>query len=426
MPQYYIWTIGCQMNKAESERLAAYLDLLGYQPSADAGQADLILLNTCVVRQSAENRVVNKILALRAVKKARPEVVIAVTGCFVDAGDSNLKKKFPYVDYFFPAGGYPQFPGQSGPGKLLPPRPQVATFIPIVQGCDNFCSYCIVPYRRGREKSRPPDEILCEVRDLVRRGVKEVTLLGQNVDSYGHDLSGKPDLAGLLYALNPLEGLLRIRFLTNHPKDMRPELIDAISKLEKVCEQINLPAQSGDNAILKAMRRGYSRESYIQLVSKIRAAIPQISLSTDIIVGFPGETGLQFQNTCDLLSEIRFDVVHVAVYSPRPGTLAAREMEDNVPAEVKKQRLEKVESLQSGIAAEINAQILDSVVEVLVEGRKKGQWWGRTRGDKLVFFNGPGNFQSQLVEVIITHTSPWSLSGSLMSISRPIGQNLKN
>ncbi len=228
---------------------------------------------------------------------------------------------------------------------MLPRKPQVATYVPIMQGCNNFCSYCIVPYRRGRERSRPMEEIICEVKNLVRRGVKEVTLLGQNVDSYGHDLPGNPDLADLLYQLNPLDGLLRIRFLTNHPKDMKSKLIDAVAKLDKVCEQINLPVQAGDDEILKAMRRGYTVEHYRQLIAEIRTNIPDISLSTDVIVGFPGETEAQFQNTYNLLSEIRFDMVHVAAYSPRPGTLAAREMEDNVPPEIKKERLDKIEQL---------------------------------------------------------------------------------
>jgi tRNA-2-methylthio-N6-dimethylallyladenosine synthase len=296
---------------------------------------------------------------------------------------------------------------------MLPSAPQTATYIPIMQGCNNFCAYCVVPYRRGRERSRPVDEIVCEVGSLVKRGVKEVTLLGQNVDSYGHNLYGEPDLADLLGQLNSIEGLLRIRFLTNHPKDMKLKLIDSVARLDKVCEQINLPVQAGDDEVLASMRRGYSVDHYRQLVGKIRSRVPGISLSTDIIVGFPGETDRQYQNTYDLLEEIRFDMVHVAAYSTRPGTLAAREMEDNVPSEVKKERLEKIEQLQAKIVGEINNKLMDQIVEILVERKEKGKWCGRTRGDKLVFFADKGDYQSRLVNLRITHTSPWSLTGTL-------------
>jgi tRNA-2-methylthio-N6-dimethylallyladenosine synthase len=260
------------------------------------------------------------------------------------------------------------------------------------------------------------EEIVCEVKNLVKRGVREVTLLGQNVDSYGHDLPGRPDLADLLYELDPIEGLWRIRFLTNHPKDMRSKLIDAVARLDKVCEQINLPVQAGDNDILKAMHRGYTVEHYRSLIAEIRARVPEIALSTDVIVGFPGETEAQFQNTFNLLAEIRFDVVHVAAYSPRTGTLAARTMEDNVPPAVKKQRLAAIEELQAGIAGEINARMQDKVVEVLAERKEKGKWSGRTRGDKLVFFTSEGDLQSRLVNIKIIRTSPWSLTGKLASI----------
>jgi tRNA-2-methylthio-N6-dimethylallyladenosine synthase len=412
-PTYYIWTIGCQMNKAESERLASYLENLGYQSAISAEEADLILLNSCVVRQSAENRVINKLKALKAIKKSRPNTLIGLTGCVIGADKDKLKETFPYVDYLFPAGEFPEWLGAYEPAYMLPSAPQTATYIPIMQGCNNFCAYCVVPYRRGRERSRPVDEIVCEVGSLVKRGVKEVTLLGQNVDSYGHNLPGEPDLADLLGQLNSIEGLLRIRFLTNHPKDMKLKLIDSVARLDKVCEQINLPVQAGDDEVLASMRRGYSVEHYRQLVGKIRSRVPGISLSTDIIVGFPGETDRQYQNTYDLLEEIRFDMVHVAAYSTRPGTLAAREMEDNVPSEVKKERLEKIEQLQAKIVGEINNRLMDQIVEILVERKEKGKWCGRTRGDKLVFFADKGDYQSRLVNLRITHTSPWSLTGTL-------------
>ncbi len=411
MLQYYIWTIGCQMNKAESERLGTYLEQLDYRATATAEEADIVVLNSCVVRQSAENRVINKLNALKSLKRLRPNLTLAVTGCVVNSEINQLQKSFPYVDYFFKPGDYPPWLGKDGLGMALPQCPSPSTFVPIMQGCNNFCSYCIVPYRRGRERSRPVAEIACETKELVHRGVKEVTLLGQNVDSYGHDLPDQPDLADLLKELNTIDGLARIRFLTNHPKDMSPKLIEAVACLDKVCEQISLPVQSGNNDILTAMRRGYTVEYYRQLVVQIRSEIPGVALSTDVIVGFPSESEPQFQQTVSLLSELRFDTVHVAAYSPRPETIAARELEDNVPLTEKKRRLNNIEQLQESIAAEINTQLLDKTVEILVEGRKKGKWQGRTRSDKLVFFSDNGNYLGQLVKIRIEKTSPWALQG---------------
>jgi tRNA-2-methylthio-N6-dimethylallyladenosine synthase len=251
------------------------------------------------------------------------------------------------------------------------------------------------------------------VEELVRRGIKEVTLVGQNVDSYGHDLPGHPDLADLLNELSSIDELARIRFLTNHPKDISLKLIETMVSLSKVCEHLELPVQSGDNDILKAMRRGYTVERYRELVHTIRRKVPQISLSTDIIVGFPGETDEQFERSLSLVQEMRFGVVHVAAYSPRPGTIAWREYQDNIPAEVKKERLSKIEELQTTIASEINSQLQGKEVEVLVEGRKKGKWFGRTRSNKLVFFEDGGDWLGQLARIQIEKTSPWSLGGQV-------------
>jgi len=243
---------------------------------------------------------------------------------------------------------------------------------------------------------------------------KEVTLLGQNVDSYGHDLPDKPDLADLLRALNDIDGLARIRFLTNHPKDMSNKLIEAITSLDKVCEQISLPVQSGSDDILKVMRRGYTVEQYRQLVAQIRGKIPEVALSTDVIVGFPSETKQQFQQTVNLLSELRFDTVHVAAYSPRPGTIAAREFEDNIPPTEKKERLNTIEQLQEKVGAEMNAQLSGKTVEILVEGKVKDKWQGRTRTGKLVFFSDNNDCLGQLINVRIEKTSPWSLQGKMI------------
>jgi len=413
MPQYYIWTIGCQMNKSESERLGSYLDQKGYQVTAICEEADLVVLNSCVVRQSAESRVVNKLRSLGTLKKSRPGTTIAVTGCLVDSQADQLKKDFPHVDYFFKPGSYPPWLEKPESIPVLPYRPSFSTFVPIIQGCNNFCAYCIVPYRRGREKSRTVSEIVHEVESLVHRGVKEVTLLGQNVDSYGHDLPEKPDLADLLHELNTIDGLARIRFLTNHPKDMSPGLIEAIASLDKVCEQISLPVQSGSDGILEAMRRGYTIEQYKQLVNQIHSHVPGVALSTDVIVGFPSESDSQFQQTFDLLSELKFDTVHVAAYSPRPGTIATRELEDNILYAEKKERLNKIEQLQEGIATEINRRLLGKTVEILVEGKVRGKWQGRTRTGKIVFFSDTSNYSGQLVNIRVEKTGPWSLQGTL-------------
>ncbi|MFC1952106.1 tRNA (N6-isopentenyl adenosine(37)-C2)-methylthiotransferase MiaB [Chloroflexota bacterium] len=415
MPQYYIWTIGCQMNKAESERLGSYLEQLGYQPTPATEEADLVVLNSCVVRQSAEDRVVSKLNALKPLKRLRPGLTLAVTGCLVDSEVDRLKKDFPQVDYFFKPGDYPRWLEKAEPDQVLPQHPPPSTFVSIIQGCNNFCSYCIVPYRRGREKSRPVEEIADEVKELVHRGVKEVTLLGQNVDSYGRDLLDQPDLADLLTKLNTIDGLARIRFLTNHPKDMSTKLIEAIAYLDKVCELISLPVQSGDNDILKTMRRGYTVEQYRHLISQIRSKIPVVALSTDVIVGFPSESSQQFQQTVNLLSELRFDTVHVAVYSPRPGTIASGQFEDNIPLAEKKERLQIIEQLQGGIATEINARLLGKTTEVLVEGKKKDKWQGRTQSGKLVFFSNNHDLIGQLVKIRIEKTSPWALQGKIVN-----------
>ena len=425
MSGYSIWTIGCQMNKAESQRIASYLNSAGYHEVKSPREADLIVLNTCVVRQSAEDKVLGMLGQLKGLKREHPDIRILVTGCFVDSHVEDLKKRFPHVDFLFRPGAYPDFISwlqeqgvpvdeqgllryaRNDAGKVSSP----CAYIPIIQGCNNFCSFCIVPYRRGREISRPVEGIVCEAEEMAKRGIKEITLLGQNVDSYGRDLPGHPDLTYLLYWLNEIEGLSRIRFLTNHPKDMSQKLIEAVASLEKVCKYLELPVQSGDDDILKAMRRGYTIEQYRELVRAIKERLPQVSLSTDVIVGFPGETEEQFEHTFSLLAEMRFDVVHVAAYSPRSGTIAWREYEDNVPREAKKERLKRVEQLQASVAGEINSGYIGKEVEVLVEGNKKGKWYGRTESNKLVFFQDDADCSGQLVKVNIEKTSPWALQG---------------
>jgi tRNA-2-methylthio-N6-dimethylallyladenosine synthase len=412
MTKYHIWTIGCQMNTAESERLAARFEALGYEAAGAPGEADLIVLNSCVVRRSAENRVINKLHALRPLKKARPGLLLALTGCLVDSDTAALHRSYPHVDYFFRAGDNP--PWLETPGATcLPRRPSPSVNVTISQGCDNFCSYCIVPFRRGRERSRPLEEIAGEVLELVGRGAREVVLLGQNVDSYGRDLPGQPDLADLLARLDGTEGLARLRFLTNHPRDMSDRLIGAVARLEKVCEQVSLPVQAGSDEVLRAMKRGYTVRDYRRLVGRVREKVPGAAVSTDVIVGFPGETDEQFRETLDLLSELKFDTVHVAAYSPRPGTAAARDLPDDVTPAEKKDRLVRVERLQEVIQTRINAGLLGKTLEVLAEGEKKGKWYGRTRTGKLVFFPSRRDCLGRLVNVKVSRTSPWSLQGKI-------------
>ena len=407
------------MNKAESRQVANYLETSGYRATAKLQEADLVILNTCVVRQSAESKVHGMLAYLKGMKSQKPDLSILVTGCFVDSNIKQLEQSFPHVNLFFKPSDYAGLQnwidGQaiSAPESLaFPPTGQpknVAAFVTIIQGCNNFCSYCIVPYRRGRERSRPTDEVACEVAELVERGVKEVTLLGQNVNSYGRDLPKPACLSDLLIDLNNIAGLFRIRFLTNHPKDMSEQLIQTVASLDKVCSHIHLPLQAGNDDILKAMGRSYTAEQYRQLVSIIRKYMPQVALSTDVIVGFPDESDEQFKQTLAMLAEIRFDTVHVAAYSTRPGTTASHKYQDTIPPEIKKERLSKVEELQTKIAAEINAGLKGKIVEVLVEGRRNGKWYGRTRGNKLTFFESNNDCLGRLLDVTIVKTSAWAL-----------------
>ena len=422
MPNYYIWTIGCQMNKAESQDIADYLECLGFRAIRSAKDADIIVLNTCVVRQSAENKVRGMLGFLQSIKSVNPQASIIVTGCFVNSNISDLQKNYRHVDLFYKPGKDEELYDWAERKKLhvdkindysVSNNLSPTAYVPIIQGCDNFCSYCIVPYRRGRERSYPIEEIIRKVSTLVQGGVKEVTLLGQNVNSYGHDLPSNTNLGILLNEINNIEGIKRIRFLTNHPKDMSEELIKMMASLEKVCEHINLPIQSGDDIILKAMRRNYTSAQYINLINTLRKYVPEVSVSTDIIVGFPDETDDQFERTLNIVEKTRFDAVHTAIYSTRPGTIAARKYHDNVLSNIKKERFNRIEELQAGIASEINARLQDKTLEVLVEGNKQGKWFGRTRTDKLVFFESPNNCLGQLIDVKIVRTSPWSLIGRI-------------
>ena len=432
MSTYYIWTVGCQMNVADSERLGAHLESLGYTQTAAPEAADIVVVNSCVVRQQAEDRVSNKLNALWAAKKVRPQQTIALMGCMVGPRTEELQKRFPHVDVFMRPQAFEPLldivnrrsvadgclPGDParGDGLALPVSGPTA-FVNVVHGCDNFCTFCIVPYRRGRERSRPIPELVDEVRSLVSRGVREVTLLGQKVDSYGKDLDDGSDLADLLAAVNAVDGLDRIRFLTSYPLGVTDKLVEAVASLGKVCEHINIPVQSGDDDVLAAMQRGYSLGQFRDRIARIKDGVPGVTLSTDVIVGFCGETETQFRHTLDLLEEVRFDVVHVAAYSVRPGTIAARTMTDDVPQEVKKERLHAVELLQGRIATELNAALLGEEADVLVETQRNGRWEGRTRGNKVTHFpSGASDLRGEFAAVRINHTSPWSLQGELVAV----------
>ena len=424
MDTYYLWTIGCQMNQADSDRLAGALEQMGLHSVQRPEQADVIVLNSCVVRQGAEDRVVGSLTSLKPLKTRNPDKVLALMGCMVGPKQDELKARYPYVDFFMPPQQFAPLLDRIGDdmgvewedylGPILPAAPAVSCHVPIIKGCDLMCTFCIIPYRRGRQVSRPVDEIVREVELLAARGVKEVTLLGQTVDAYGHDLPEKPDLADLLECLNDVQGLARIRFLTSHPIFLSKRIIEAVAGLDKVCEHINLPVQAGDDEVLKGMRRRYTRDEYLRLIHDIRDAVPNVALSTDIIVGFPGETTQQFQRTLDLVEEVGFDKVHSAMYSERPGTIAHRQQPDDVPQEEKSRRLKELDGLQEELLSKRNATLQGRRAEVLVEGRQKGRWQGRTRSDKLVFFDDPDDRAGQLVTVEVTKTSPWSLQGQVL------------
>lgn len=435
--KYHVWTEGCQMNVADSQRISAALERLGYRFTEKAEEADVVILNTCVVRQSAENKAYGRLSSLQPLKAKNPNMVINLMGCLVGIrGDESLRQRFPFVDVFSP-------PSDPGPlvayltqneaqalesnrtaelaavmdGDLVLPERErgklVSAHVPVVLGCSHACTFCIIPSKRGSERSRPATEIVTEVRSLVAQGVKEVTLLGQIVDRYGKDLPEGPSLAGLLRMLNPIEGLERIRFLTSHPNYFGDDLMDAVAELPRVMPHIEIPVQAGDDEILKRMRRGYTQDDYRRIVEKIRRRIPGASIATDIIVGFPGETEAQFMETYRLLEDLRLDSAHLARYSPRPGTVSARNFPDDVPEEEKMRRFRLLEELQEKIVGEINAQLLGKQVEVLFEGKFKGRWRGRTPTNKLVFVESEKNLRGRVLPVTITWTGPWSMQGRL-------------
>lgn len=427
------------MNVADSQRVGSALEHLGYSNTITIEEADVIVLNTCVVRQSAEDKAYGRLTSLQPLKKKNPNLVINLMGCMVGVrGAEKLKAKLPFVDVFSP-------PSDPGPlisfltqGEvrsmedaettrrflamddelILPVHERetlISAHVPVVYGCSHACTYCIIPYRRGIERSRPVGDIVAEVRSLAAQGVKEITLLGQIVDRYGKDIPDGPSLAGLLRIINEVDGIERIRFLTSHPNYFGEDLMEAVAELPKTMPHIEVPIQAGDDTVLENMKRGYTQADYYRLVEKIREKIPDCSIATDIIVGFPGETEEQFMQTYKTLSDLRLDVAHLARYSPREGTVSSRRMPDDVSAEEKMRRFRMLEELQEQILGEINAKYLGETVEVLFEEKVKGRWKGRTPTNKLVFVESEENLRGKIIPVHVTWTGPWSMQATLLT-----------
>ena len=422
MKNFHVSTVGCQMNVSDSERLASGLKELGLEEN-DNVNSDLVILNTCVVRQTAEDTATGLLGKLKNIKKKNPSMMICVMGCMVGPKTVDLERRFPQVDIWAAPQKFEKIIEPVSKKldnnldgcmpDLIPLQPKIASFVPIIHGCNKFCSFCIIPYRRGREISKTILEIKDEVAKLIRRGVKEVTLLGQNVDSYGHDLSPKTDLADLLKEIDSLDGLKRLRFLTSHPNDMSLKIIKAIRDLPKVCETINLPFQAGNNDVLENMRRGYTREEYLDKVKEIRETIPNVSVTTDLIIGFPGETESQFRDSLDIVERVRFDKVHASIYSDRPGTIASRKMGDDVSRDEKKRRMAEIVEVQKNISLELNTAFVGTSQIVLVENNSEGIFSGRSRLDKLVYIDGKDIEIGDFVEVTITEARTWSLTGQV-------------
>ncbi len=431
-------TYGCQMNEHDSEVMAGILEEMGYQPAETKEEADVILINTCCVRETAENKVYGLLGNLRKLKMNKPGLIIGVGGCMTQREEVAKKiiDRFPYVDLVFGTQNLPRLKELIGRAQesqqavveliqRFSPAPEglpirrasgVKAWVVITYGCNNFCTYCIVPYVRGRECSRRPENILAEIKDLAALGYKEVTLLGQNVNSYGRGLPDEIDFAGLLEAIEKIEGIERIRFTTSHPRDFTTRLMEVISRCTKVCEHIHLPVQAGSNRVLRMMNRGYTREEYLELVNKIRQYIPGVAITTDIMVGFPGETAIDFAQTLDLVEKVRFDSAFMFIYNVRPGTPAAR-MPGQVEEEVKRERIKVLIEEQNRITKEINRREEGKIHHVLVDGVSKTNpqmLSGRTRTNKLVVFPGTRELVGRFIDVEIMRGKLTHLEGRVL------------
>ncbi len=440
MKKFYLRTMGCQMNDHDSEVIRGLLLSQGYDETEEAEEADLILYNTCCVRENPERKVYGNMMNYKRLKEARPNLIIGICGCMTQQKEElqNILAQLPHVDLVFGTHNIHRLPellaraeggervvevwdeapydeeGQDFRESLPVERGhRLKAFVNIIYGCTNFCTYCIVPYVRGKEHSRLPGSIIAEVSGLVEAGYKEVTLLGQNVNAYGKDLSIDTSFSRLLAELNAIEGLQRIRFTTSHPRDMGPDLINALASLEKVCEHLHLPVQAGSSTVLRRMNRGYTRESYLELVRQVRQAVPGIAITTDIIVGFPGETEEDFAETLSLVEEVRFDSAFTFIYSPREGTPAAR-LPDQVPEEIKKERIYRLIELQNRISSEYIQSMVGTHQEVLVESTDDQGLVGRTRTNRQVHFAGSEQLLGELVTVEITEAGTWTLRGKIV------------
>jgi tRNA-2-methylthio-N6-dimethylallyladenosine synthase len=437
MGRYHIITYGCQMNVRDSETLAGLLEAMGYSPVARAEDADVILVNTCTVREGADERAYGRLGELRRLKQHKPGLVLGVAGCLVQKDREEVLKRAPHVDLVFGVHNLHRLPEllrqvQEGCSRVyevwdrrpkdepLPALPaarkgRVRGYVNIIHGCNKFCTFCIVPFVRGRERSVPPEQVVAEVEELAARGFVEVTLLGQNVDSYGHDLRPRTDLADLLRKVHEVGGIQRIRFTTSHPRDMTEKLVRTVAELPKVCEHIHLPVQSGDDEVLRRMHRAYTVADYLRTVDLIRSWMPHASITTDLIVGFPGETEAQFENTLRLVERVGFDACNTAAYSPRPGTKAAT-FPDQVDGQTKQRRLWALNQLAERVAYQRNRQLLRTVQEVLVEevGRHAGVV-GRTRTNKVVTLDGPPEWVGRAVQVRVTEAGSWVLRGEAVA-----------
>ena len=427
---------GCQGNVSDGERMAGQLKAIGYERTEDMEQADLILINTCCVRETAEDKVYGKIGEIKALKRRKPDLIFGIAGCMAQKEGEALIKRAPHIDFVLGTSkvhslsqtvrrieaerGHvvdvnlteTELPDESEAPVLRDGK--LSAWVPIMYGCNNFCTYCIVPYVRGRERSRLPEEILREVEQAVKAGYKEVTLLGQNVNSYGKDHK-QADFAELLAMVDKVEGIERVRFMTSHPKDLSDKVIETMAQGKHLCEHIHLPVQHGSNKILKAMNRVYTAEAYKDLVKRIRTAMPEVSLTTDLIVGFPGETEEDFEELLAFLKEIRYDAAYTFIYSKRSGTPAA-EMAEQVPEDVKKARLQKLMEVQNEISLEINKSLQGKTMEVMVEGPSKNDetvWMGHTRSNKIVLFPHGEEKEGDFVQVKITSPQTWVLKGEV-------------
>jgi len=432
---FFIETWGCQMNEEDSEKLSGMLKKLGYKRTEDRTSADLIIFNTCCVRENAELKVYGNLGMLKKLKIKNPNLIIAICGCMMQQKDmaKNIIKRFPFVDIIFGTHNSYKFPEylnrvqqentsvieiqnkESGIVEGLPidRESNVKAFVTIMYGCNNFCTYCIVPYVRGRERSRKPEDIEKEIKELVSNGYREITLLGQNVNSYGKTLEPKISFSDLLRRINSIDGVERIRFMTSHPKDLTEDVIDSVAECSKVCEQIHLPVQSGSTSLLKKMNRNYSKEGYLNLVKKIREKVPDASITTDIIVGFPGETEEDFEETLNLAREVQYDSAFTFIYSKRKGT-PAYDFEEQVPEDIKHERFNRLVEVINESSARKNKAYEGRVEEILVEGTSKNdntKLTGRTRSGKLVNFEGNKKDVGKLVKVHITKATSFSLLG---------------